>query len=193
MAEANVTCRQAGYSGAVFHTNTGRNTLYVIHIFCWMCALGNYISCLISLSYILHKSTFGVDTDTPAGITNVCCSSSQYQTLLQCSFSTVIPETCDDFTDVIVGCGMSKIIFLHKKNLHKLNLLHSDAEGDRNNFQDNAVRIFHGNSHTPNQGLLQVRCQGLWGSVCLEGFGQVEADSACRQLGYSNAFNFTKS
>ena len=73
------------------------------------------------------------------------------------------------------------------------NLLHSDAEGDRNNFHDNAVRISHGNPRMPNQGLLEIRCQEQWGSVCLEGFGQVEADSACRQLGYSSAFSFTKS
>ena len=61
---------------------------------------------------------------------------------------------------------------------------------DRDNFRDNALSVSRGNS--PNQGLLQIRCQEQWGFVCLEGFGQVEADSACRQLGYSNAFNYTK-
>ena len=70
-------------------------------------------------------------------------------------------------------------------------MLNADGSSDRNNDRDNSLRISRGNS--PNQGLLEIRCQGLWGTVCLEGFGQVEADSACRQLGYSNAFSFTKS
>ena len=69
-------------------------------------------------------------------------------------------------------------------------ILRTDAVSDRDNFRDNALYITRGNS--PNQGVLEIRCQGKPGFVCLEGFGQVEADSACRQLGYSNAFNFTK-
>ena len=56
----------------------------------------------------MHNSIYGLDTSTPAGISNVSCSPSQYLVLLQCSFSTVIPDTCNDSTDVLVACGVSK-------------------------------------------------------------------------------------
>ena len=47
------------------------------------------------------------------------------------------------------------------------------------------VRLTRGD--TVNQGLVEVYCGGQWGTVCDDGFGQTEADTICRQLGYASA------
>ncbi|KAK3871910.1 hypothetical protein Pcinc_022974 [Petrolisthes cinctipes] len=52
------------------------------------------------------------------------------------------------------------------------------------------VRVVNGG--TPNQGNLQVNVAGMWGYVCDDGFGFVEADIACRSLGYERALTFTR-
>ena len=105
MVEANVACRQAGYAGAFWFSTTG-NSRYVR-----MCVV-QLAMCIvppqIRISLLHDNSIYGLDTGTPAGISNVSCSFSQYLVLLQCSFSTVIPETCNDSTDVLVACGVSK-------------------------------------------------------------------------------------
>ena len=36
-------------------------------------------------------------------------------------------------------------------------------------------------------GRLEVYLNGKWGTVCNDGFSQNEADTACRQLGFSSA------
>ena len=39
----------------------------------------------------------------------------------------------------------------------------------------------------PSQGLVEVYCNGQWGTICDDQFGQEEADTVCRQLGYTEA------
>ncbi len=40
----------------------------------------------------------------------------------------------------------------------------------------------------PSQGRVEVYCNEEWGTVCDEGgFGEDEADTVCRQLGYTHA------
>ena len=41
---------------------------------------------------------------------------------------------------------------------------------------------------TVNQGLVEVFCNGQWGTVCDDGFSVFEADTICKQLGYGFAF-----
>ena len=38
-----------------------------------------------------------------------------------------------------------------------------------------------------NQGLVEIYCNGQWGTVCEDGFGLTKADTVCRQLGYERA------
>lgn len=43
----------------------------------------------------------------------------------------------------------------------------------------------------PAEGRLEVYMDGRWGTVCDdEGFSQVEANVACRQLGFRNALQY---
>ena len=52
------------------------------------------------------------------------------------------------------------------------------------------VRLVGGNNEY--EGLLEIRWNGVWGTVCDDGFGNVDAAVVCRQLGYSadNAIAF---
>ena len=41
-----------------------------------------------------------------------------------------------------------------------------------------------------NEGRVEVYCNGIWGTICNETFGQDEANTVCRQLGYTVANDF---
>ena len=41
-----------------------------------------------------------------------------------------------------------------------------------------------------NQGLLEVYCNGQWGTVCDDSFGSNEATVACKQLGYDHYYSY---
>ena len=41
-----------------------------------------------------------------------------------------------------------------------------------------------------NRGLVEVYCNGQWGTVCDDGFGDIEADIVCMQLGYTTAYRY---
>lgn len=43
-----------------------------------------------------------------------------------------------------------------------------------------AIRLAHGGSEF--RGRLEVQLQGVWGTVCIIGFDDVDGDVACRQL-----------
>ena len=44
------------------------------------------------------------------------------------------------------------------------------------------------NGEFTNEGLVEVYCNGQWGTVC--GFSSNDADTVCKQLGYSEATNY---
>ena len=49
------------------------------------------------------------------------------------------------------------------------------------------VRLIKGNYI--NEGLMEVYCNGQWGTVCDDGFSSDDANTVCKQLGYSRAVN----
>ena len=50
---------------------------------------------------------------------------------------------------------------------------------------DGMVRLRGGSIQS--EGLVEVYCNGQWGTVCDDQFGPNEADTVCRQLGYTNS------
>ena len=52
----------------------------------------------------------------------------------------------------------------------------------------NQVRLSHG-TYT-NQGLVEVYCNGQWGTVCDDEFGSYVAHTVCKQLGYTGAADY---
>ena len=53
----------------------------------------------------MYNCRFGLDTQYPITLDNVYCSTSNYLTILQCNYSTIISSSCDHgMDDVSVTC-----------------------------------------------------------------------------------------
>ena len=61
----------------------------------------------------------------------------------------------------------------------------SDSTRIWNSPYDGQIRLQ--DAQLTNQGLVEVYCNGQWGTVCDNGFGLTDANTVCRQLGYTGA------
>ena len=91
---------------------------------------------------------------------------------------------------------------------HVLRCSYTPADGSRNHDNDLAVicsksasdsdhpfigqvRLVSDLASEVNQGTLELYSDSAWGNVCYNGFDQTAANTACRQLGYTNAKSFS--
>ena len=66
--------------------------------------------------------------------------------------------------------------------------LHTDTSRIWDNPFDGMVRLTGGSYH--NEGLLEVYCNGEWGTVCNNIISYTAAQVACRQLGYRMVMDY---
>ena len=75
-----------------------------------------------------------------------------------------------------------------KRIIHAFFVLLTDTDRIWDNPFAGMLRLMEGNY--PSEGRVEVYCNEQWGTVCNDGFGENEADTVCRQLGYDTALSF---
>ncbi len=102
--------------------------------------------------------------DMPIALGSASCGYSEIH-ILRCSYSTDT-SACSHDQDVVLDCNPA------------------DYTYDRSPY-DTQVRLI--SDTFPSTGTLEIYINKQWGNACHAQFDQGAADSACRQLGYTNA------
>ena len=112
------------------------------------------------------------------------CASSNYLTIFQCSFSTIIDSGCTNTNsyDATVYC-------CEYKYLLDTYLFMVDTTRIWNSSPFYGMIRLQGGSY-PNQGCVEVYCNEQWGTICDNGFSSTDAHTICKQLGYNIFYNY---
>lgn len=127
------------------------------------------------ISYFPNGGDFPANSSTPIAFANFKCNTVELH-ILRCSYDISIPSNCDHNDDVMLECSDS--------------LLWESP-------YDTQVRLHSTNSmgSSPSSGTLEIYVTSdtvnAWGNVCSHDFPKTSADSACRQLGYTGASDYS--
>ncbi|XP_063406061.1 neurotrypsin-like [Mytilus trossulus] len=113
-------------------------------------------------SGLMHPANRIRDGKGAIWLNDVNCTGSESK-LLHCTYN---PDStrCRHYNDVGVHCFLSCL-----------------------SEDDDDLRIIRG--YAKHQGRLEIKYKGEWGTVCDNHFGNIDADVACRQLGYWCVFS----
>ena len=111
--------------------------------------------------------------DMPIAIGNVRCEQTDVLHVLRCDYSNDIK--CDHDEDIVLTCN-GILLSSHPYN-SQVQLTPISPSQDRD------ITL------SPSSGLLQVFLNKKWGYVCDSGIDKQAADTACRQMGYTNALD----
>ena len=123
-----------------------------------------------------------------------------YLTIGQCSavLNSSISACVNGVDDASVRCGEAplinyyyyeRVLFYRYTNVVHFIFCNTAFAALWNNPYNGMVRLSQGN-HS-NGGLLEVYCNGQWGTVCENEFDDTTADVVCAQLGYTGAHRYS--
>lgn len=154
--------------------------------FCGLSTGGAQAACrqLGFLDFVIYKALENVNPnsniskaspETPIAIDYTECKrdfSNGLLHVLRCGYSTDISSDCNHDNDIVLQCQTTSL-WTHP--------------------YETQVRLHPYDKAYLSSGTLEIFLNGEWGNVCGNGFQNVAADSACRQMGFTSALTFSNS
>ncbi|XP_052231202.1 uncharacterized protein LOC127844782 [Dreissena polymorpha] len=117
----------------------------------------------------------------PIWLTNLHCTGSE-NNLADCVHAKWGKHQCSHQQDVYVACGWN---FFRTENATTTTMRTTSSYTTHPPVVGNRIRLVDGN--TCFEGRIEILYNGIWGTVCDDGFDAIDAGVACRSLGFSGA------
>ena len=119
---------------------------------------------------------------------DVNCASSSYLSIAQCSYSTYIDSGCtnsNSYDATVYCCKLNNKLI----KIFLLIVFTSDFTRIWDTPFSGMMRL-RGGTFT-NQGLVEVYCNGQWGTLCNADFDSSDVTTLCNKLGYDDYSNYS--